>query len=60
MGKLFMIEQEDLQKLEYALPVLQKRLGPMANDPEVQVLFDECNEILSNMRQRYGLPDCEE
>jgi hypothetical protein len=54
--KLFQVYENDLQKLEYALPRLQEALLPRLNDPELQVLFAECKEVISNIRWNYGPP----
>ena len=53
--KLFQIYESDLQKLEHALPQVFDALSPdQKNDPRVQVLFEECEEVLSSVRWNYG------
>jgi hypothetical protein len=54
MSKLFQIYEEDLQRLEYALPRIAAHLGAIMNRPEVQVLFEECKEVVGNVRWNYG------
>lgn len=54
--KLFSIYEDDLGKLESALPRICERAGQSLNDPAMQVLFEECKEILSNIRWNYGPP----
>lgn len=56
MAKLFQIYEEDLAKLEVALPRLMQIAGVYLNTPEAQVLFSEAKEILSNIRWDYGPP----
>lgn len=53
--KLLQIYEDDLQKLEFALPKLFDRLPVEAkNDPAMQVLQEECREVLANVRWNYG------
>jgi hypothetical protein len=52
----YRITEPDLAKLEAALPRLCEMAGALLNRPEVQVLFGECKEILSNVRWDYGPP----
>lgn len=54
--KLFQIAEDDLQKLENTLPKLQDVLGLALNRPDVQVMLQECKEIISNVRWNYGPP----
>lgn len=56
MSKLFRVYEEDLQKLEHALPRIADRCISLMNDPELQVLFQEVKEIVSNVRWDYGPP----
>jgi hypothetical protein len=56
MTKLFHIYETDLQKLEAALPRIMDAAGMALNRPDVQVLFDEVKEIISNVRWDYGPP----
>jgi hypothetical protein len=54
--KLFQIYETDLQRLEYSMPRLFEALGSEMNRPEIQVLFQECKEIIGNVRWDYGPP----
>lgn len=54
--KLFRIYENDLAKLEAALPRIMDAAGLALNQPGVQVMFDEVKEILSNVRWDYGPP----
>lgn len=54
MSRLFQIYEDDLQKLEHALPGIVEHLGEAMNQPRVQVLVEEVKEILSNVRWNYG------
>ena len=54
MSRLFQIYESDLQKLEYALPRLAAQLGESMNQPDMQVMFEEIKEALSNVRWNYG------
>lgn len=54
--KLFQIYENDLQKLETAIPQLMEAAGTALNQPEIQVLFSEVKDILSNIRWGYGPP----
>lgn len=54
--KMFQIYEDDLAKLERALPQIMDRCGLAMNQPEMQVLFDEVKEIISNIRWDYGPP----
>jgi hypothetical protein len=54
--KLFRIYESDLQKLETALPKLMDAAGLALNRPDVQVMFEEVKDILSNVRWDYGPP----
>lgn len=54
--KTFRISEPDLQKLESALPRLCDHMGEANNRPEVQMLFRELKEIVSNVRWEYGPP----
>ncbi len=53
---MFHIYETDLQKLESALPRIMDAAGMALNRPDVQVLFDEVKEIISNVRWDYGPP----
>jgi hypothetical protein len=53
---MFQIYETDLAKLESAMPRLMDAAGVALNRPDVQVLFDEVKEILSNVRWNYGPP----
>jgi len=54
--KFFHIYEEDLAKLEVALPQLMEAAGLALNRPDVQVMFDEVKTIVSNVRWDYGPP----
>lgn len=54
--KLYQIYESDLQKLETALPRLLQVSGVALNRPEVQAMWDEVKEIISNVRWDYGPP----
>jgi hypothetical protein len=54
--KLFQINEQDLGKLEAALPRIMNAAGLALNRPDVQVLFEEVKDILSNVRWDYGPP----
>lgn len=54
--KTFRIAEPDLQKLESALPRLCEHMGEANNRAEVQVLFGEVKQILSDVRWEYGPP----
>lgn len=54
--KTFRISEPDLQKLEAALPRLCEHMGEANNRPQVQMLFSELKEIVSNVRWEYGPP----
>lgn len=54
MSRLFQIHEDDLQKLENALPRLHDAFGLALNRPDVQVLLEEVKEIISNVRWNYG------
>jgi hypothetical protein len=54
--KMHQIYEDDLQKLEYAMPRLFSLLLPQMNNPELQVLLDECKTVISNVRWNYGPP----
>jgi hypothetical protein len=54
--KLFQVYEDDLQKLEHAMPKIMDHCGEALNRPELQVLFQEVKEILSNVRWNYGPP----
>lgn len=54
MSKLFQIYEDDLQKLERALPLIHRALGANLNRPDIQVLCQETKQILSNVRWDYG------
>lgn len=56
MSKMFHIYENDLQKLEAALPRIMDRVFGSLNDPQLQVLFDEVKEVLSDVRWDYGPP----
>ena len=56
MTRLFQIYEDDLQKLEHTLPRIAEHCGEAMNRPEVQVLFQELKEIVSNVRWNYGPP----
>ncbi len=53
---MFQIYETDLAKLESALPRLMEAAGLTLNRPDVQVLFEEVKEIVSNVRWNYGPP----
>lgn len=53
---LFHIYEGDLAKLERALPKLCDAAGMALNKPQNQVLFEECKDIISNVRWNYGPP----
>jgi hypothetical protein len=53
--KMHQIYEDDLQKLEYALPQVFGALSPdLKNDARFQVLLEECKEVLSSVRWNYG------
>jgi hypothetical protein len=54
MSKLFHITESDLQRLEAALPRIHDHCGMLLNSPDLQILFGEAKEILSNVRWDYG------
>jgi hypothetical protein len=54
MSRLFQVYEDDLQKLEHALPRIADHCGEAINRPELQVLFQEIKEIVSNIRWNYG------
>lgn len=54
--KLFQINEQDLGKLEAALPRIMDAAGLSLNRPDVQVLFEEVKDIISNVRWNYGPP----
>jgi hypothetical protein len=54
MTRMFQVYENDLQKLEHALPLLHDALGLGLNRPDVQVLIEEVKEIISNVRWNYG------
>lgn len=56
MTTLFQVYETDLQKLEAALPRIMEACGMALNRPDVQVLFDEVKDIVSNIRWNYGPP----
>jgi hypothetical protein len=56
MSTLFQIYENDLQRLEYALPRIFDALMPQMNNPELQVLLQECKDIIGNVRWNYGPP----
>lgn len=51
---LLQIYEDDLQRLEYAMPRIVESLGAAINRPDLQVLVEECKSILSNVRWNYG------
>lgn len=56
MSRLFQVYAEDLSKLETALPRLMELTLPACNNAEVQMLWTEVREIISNVRWDYGPP----
>lgn len=58
--KHYRINEDDLQKLEMALPRICELSGQALNNPEAQVLFAEAKEIISNIRWDYGPPQAVE
>jgi hypothetical protein len=53
--KMHQIYADDLQKLEHALPQVFDALSPdLKNDARLQVLLEECKEVLSSVRWNYG------
>lgn len=55
MTRMFQVYETDLQKLEHALPRVFDALPPAAkNDAAFQVLFEECKDVIGNIRWNYG------
>lgn len=59
-SRCYRITEDDLRELEAALPELCDRVGTANNDPRVQMLFQRCKEIVSDVRWSYGPPQAVE
>ena len=53
---MFQMCEDNLRKLESALPQIMDAAGLALNQADVQVLFDEVKEFLSNVRWNYSPP----
>ncbi len=52
--KMFQINEQDLARLEAAIPRIMDLAGEALNDPAAQVMFEEVKEVLGNVRWNYG------